>query len=122
MIRTLVKHGNSVALVLEKPILDLMNLKEGDKVEIHHDNGKLTIEPILKEGFATIAKLLRGTSVMLKHAGGWTDEQVMQCLADFKVTVEDIDRFMREAESLDPIVEEKEPESDIGDFDLTAYL
>lgn len=46
MIKTLVKHGNSYALVIDKPILELLNITPDIPLEISTSDGKtLTIAP-----------------------------------------------------------------------------
>ncbi len=49
MLKKLVKYGNSTALVLEKPLLELMGMEEGSFVKISTIDGKsLTITPMPK--------------------------------------------------------------------------
>ena len=45
MIKTLTKHGNSYALVIDKPILDLLNIRPDTPLEIATDGKKLIISP-----------------------------------------------------------------------------
>lgn len=45
MIKNLVKHGNSWALVIDRPILDLLNMRPEDPVEITTDGTTMTISP-----------------------------------------------------------------------------
>ena len=45
MIKTLVKHGNSFALIIDKPILDLLNIKEDTPLEITTDGTGLRLVP-----------------------------------------------------------------------------
>jgi Growth regulator len=46
MIKTIVKHGNSRAVVLEKPILKLLNITDKTKLKITTDGNVLMITPI----------------------------------------------------------------------------
>ena len=47
MVKNLVKHGNSVALILDKPILDLINIDPEAPLEISTDDGKrLILSPV----------------------------------------------------------------------------
>ena len=46
MIKTLTKHGNSRALVIDKAILDLLNITDETPLEITTDGKKLIIEPV----------------------------------------------------------------------------
>lgn len=46
MIKTLVKHGNSWALVIDRPILDLLKFDPESPVEITTDGQSMTIAPV----------------------------------------------------------------------------
>ncbi len=46
MIKQLRKVGNSNALLLDKPLLEVIGLEEGAKVEITVDHGNLIISPV----------------------------------------------------------------------------
>ncbi len=46
MIKKLTKHGNSMALVLDKPILELLNIKPDTPLEIATDGTVLVITPV----------------------------------------------------------------------------
>ncbi|MBI1292928.1 AbrB/MazE/SpoVT family DNA-binding domain-containing protein [bacterium] len=43
MIKTLTKHGNSLALVIERPILDLLKIEADTPLEISTDGRRLII-------------------------------------------------------------------------------
>ena len=45
MIKNLVKHGNSWALVIDRPILDLLKIRPEDPLEISTDGKTMTIAP-----------------------------------------------------------------------------
>ncbi len=45
MRKKLVRHGNSLALIIDKPILELLGIGEEDEVEIRTDGRKLEILP-----------------------------------------------------------------------------
>lgn len=49
MIKKLSKYGNSLALLIDKPILDLLKITETTSLEIKTDGSRLIIEPILVE-------------------------------------------------------------------------
>lgn len=49
MIKKLSKYGNSLALLIDKPILDLLKITETTSLEIKTDGSRLIIEPILAE-------------------------------------------------------------------------
>ena len=46
MIKNLTKHGNSLALVIDKPILELLNIDDETPLEISTDGDALVIEPV----------------------------------------------------------------------------
>ena len=48
MIKNLVKHGNSWALVIDRPILDLLNMDPANPVEITTDGQSMTVGPVVK--------------------------------------------------------------------------
>ncbi len=45
MIKTLTKHGNSLALVIDKPILDLLKIEADTPLEVTTDGKSLVISP-----------------------------------------------------------------------------
>lgn len=45
MTKTLVKHGNSYALIIDKPILDLLNIKEDTPLTVSTDGKSIVIGP-----------------------------------------------------------------------------
>ena len=46
MIKTLTKHGNSLTLILDKPILELLNIDEDTPISISTDGKALTLSPV----------------------------------------------------------------------------
>ena len=46
MIKKLVSHGNSAALIIDKPILELLNVTMDTPLEISTDGKNLIISPI----------------------------------------------------------------------------
>lgn len=46
MIKKLVSHGNSAALVIDKPILELLNVDMNTPLEIATDGKNLIISPV----------------------------------------------------------------------------
>jgi len=46
MIKTLTKHGNSLALVIEKPILELLHIDQTTGLNISTDGTSLVISPV----------------------------------------------------------------------------
>ena len=45
MIKKLTKHGNSYALVIDKPVLDLLKIEPGTPLEITTDGQTLVVSP-----------------------------------------------------------------------------
>jgi len=46
MIKKLSKHGNSLALVIDRPILELLDIDEGTSLSISTDGEALVIVPV----------------------------------------------------------------------------
>lgn len=47
MVKKLIRHGNSLALVIDKPVLDLLKITEETLLEIETTDGKsLRIKPL----------------------------------------------------------------------------
>ena len=46
MIKTLTKHGNSLALILDKPVLELLNIDADTPILISTDGKSLTLSPV----------------------------------------------------------------------------
>lgn len=46
MIKTLQKHGNSRALVIDKPILDAMGINENSQLQITVSGNSLIVTPV----------------------------------------------------------------------------
>lgn len=45
MIKTLTKHGNSWALIIDKPVLDLLKIEPDTPLEISTDGHTLVVSP-----------------------------------------------------------------------------
>ena len=48
MIKKLVKHGNSYALIIDKPILELLNITPDTELEVTTDGIQLFVRPVAK--------------------------------------------------------------------------
>lgn len=48
MIKKLSKYGNSFALLIDKPILELLNITETTSLRVKTDGNRLIIEPLRK--------------------------------------------------------------------------
>jgi antitoxin MazE len=46
MTKNLIKHGNSLALVIDKPILDLLNITSETPLELVTDGHRLLVSPV----------------------------------------------------------------------------
>ncbi len=46
MVKTLTKHGNSLALVIEKPILDLLGAEADTPFDVTTDGNVLVLTPV----------------------------------------------------------------------------
>lgn len=49
MVKTLVSHGNSAALIIDKPILDILKVDMSTPLEVTTDGESLIISPV-REG------------------------------------------------------------------------
>jgi antitoxin MazE len=49
MVKTLTKHGNSRALVIDKPILDLLHISDDTLLDISTDGKNLIISPVSED-------------------------------------------------------------------------
>jgi antitoxin component of MazEF toxin-antitoxin module len=46
MVKTLIRHGNSYALVIDRPILDLLKIEPETPLEIETDGNTLMVVPV----------------------------------------------------------------------------
>ena len=46
MVKKLTKHGNSLAVLLDKPILEMLNINEKTPLKIRTDGINIIIEPV----------------------------------------------------------------------------
>jgi antitoxin component of MazEF toxin-antitoxin module len=61
MIKTLVKHGNSYALVIDKPIMELLNITPDTPLEISTQDGKSLV---VRPGLDRAARIADATTWM----------------------------------------------------------
>lgn len=62
MTKTLVKHGNSLALVIDKPILDLLKIDGQTPLDVSTDGKNLLVSPVdakRKKRFDAASRRLR---------------------------------------------------------------
>lgn len=63
MIKTLTKHGNSYALIIDKPILELLHITPESSLEVSTDGTMLMVKLATEQGRkARIAKSLEMTN------------------------------------------------------------
>ena len=46
MVKTLTKHGNSMALIIDRPILDLLKIDSDTPLDVSTDGKQLIISPL----------------------------------------------------------------------------
>ena len=56
MIKKLVKHGNSIAIILDKAVLELLKIDANTKIELTTDGTNLIISPINEDDSSIIKK------------------------------------------------------------------
>ena len=49
MPKKLTRHGNSLALIIDKPLLQLLNISEKTNLELLIEDGALIIRPVKKQ-------------------------------------------------------------------------
>ena len=72
MIRVLQKHGNSYALVFDKPMMDSLNITPGDPLQVIVSGGSVVVTPVhvgipADELSATIKRLRPRYKTMLEN-------------------------------------------------------
>jgi antitoxin MazE len=74
MIKKLTKVGNSLALIIDRPILELLNLDAQTPLEVHTDGRTLTVSP------ASDAELDAGRKRKLAEALGRVNQRYAKAL------------------------------------------
>jgi antitoxin component of MazEF toxin-antitoxin module len=46
MVKNLIKHGNSYAVIIDKPILDLLRITPGTPLELTSDGRSILLSPV----------------------------------------------------------------------------
>jgi len=49
MSKKLTRHGNSLALIIDKPLLQLLNISEKTNLELLIEDGALVVRPVKKQ-------------------------------------------------------------------------
>ena len=62
MIKTLTKHGNSYALIIDRPILELLDIGPDSPLEVTTDGRSLTIAPADPKRRERFEKALKKTN------------------------------------------------------------
>ena len=69
MIKKLIQHGNSSALIIEKPILELLSITSDTSLDISTDGKRLIITPVEKKLEASLTKINKKHGKTLKRLG-----------------------------------------------------
>ncbi|MGD0462262.1 MAG: AbrB/MazE/SpoVT family DNA-binding domain-containing protein [Tepidisphaeraceae bacterium] len=48
-LKHLTRQGNSLAIIIDKPILDMLDINEKTMLKLTTDNGKIVLEPVSAE-------------------------------------------------------------------------
>jgi antitoxin component of MazEF toxin-antitoxin module len=65
MVKTLVKHGNSWALIIDKPILELLHISPDTPLEVSTSDGRsLTVQPATDDATARQNRLREASAWM----------------------------------------------------------
>ncbi|TGK41165.1 AbrB/MazE/SpoVT family DNA-binding domain-containing protein [Leptospira andrefontaineae] len=67
MIKKLIQHGNSSALIIEKPILELLSITSETSLDIKTDGKSLIITPLDKRLETSLSKINKKHSKTLKR-------------------------------------------------------
>ena len=59
MSKKLTRHGNSLALIIDKPLLRLLNISEKTNLEILIENGALIVRPVRAKRARSKAEIKR---------------------------------------------------------------
>ncbi len=66
MIKNLITIGNSLGIIIEKPILDLLRIERDTPLNVRTDGDRLIIEPLAKEERAAVLESIV-SRVMKNH-------------------------------------------------------
>ncbi|EKN97389.1 AbrB/MazE/SpoVT family DNA-binding domain-containing protein [Leptospira interrogans] len=67
MVKKLIQHGNSSALIIEKPILELLHITSDTSLDISTDGKNLIISPIDKKLETNLGKINKKHSKTLRR-------------------------------------------------------
>ena len=74
MVKKLIQHGNSVALVIDKPIMEILNITNETTFELSTDGRNLILSPQIeynqeKDILHSLAKINKKYGAVLKRLG-----------------------------------------------------
>jgi antitoxin component of MazEF toxin-antitoxin module len=75
MVKTLTKHGNSYALIIDKPILDLLKIDADTPLEVTTDGTSLLVRPSNTKPDAKAAR-----DAKFKEALAWANKRYEKAL------------------------------------------
>ena len=67
IVKKLIQHGNSSALIIEKPILDLLNIGPETELDIRTDGRRLIITPIAEDVRKAVSSVKKRHGKTLKR-------------------------------------------------------
>ncbi len=69
MSKKLTKHGNSLALIIDKPILEMLNISEQTELNLSIEDGTLVISPVTKKKLRSAEEIKKiAREVMSEYA------------------------------------------------------
>ncbi len=101
MLKKLVKYGNSTALVLEKPILELMGMEEGAFVKISTDGKSLIIAAVPHS--KSMINIKEANQVAIKNM---VEAELEKKYGKDGVTSEQIEAYQTQVEAMKPVFSE----------------
>jgi len=75
MVKKLIQHGNSVALVIDKPIMELLNITNETAFELSTDGRNIILSPQVRQNqqndiLHSLEKINKKYGKVLKRLGG----------------------------------------------------
>jgi antitoxin MazE len=69
MSKKLTKHGNSLALIIDKPILQMLDISEQTELNLSIEDGTLVISPVAKKKMRSAEEIKKiAREVMTEYA------------------------------------------------------
>lgn len=63
LVKTLIKHGTSKAVIIDKPVLDLLNIADDTPLQVDTDGKRLIITPLREDARQESKRKIRQASV-----------------------------------------------------------